>query len=330
MSVTRENLVELAQDEVARRTHQQTLLSSFLIGSVVQGNPFIGDTADIDLVLIHDDDLQRPREYIRLSQQVHLDVVHYSAAFFDQPRRLRVDPWLGPAIAEPGFLFDPEHFFEKVQASVRGQFHRHDFVMERALAFLNLANQHSALMQISQRWQKHYLMAIMLGANARLACYNRSAAGRGTLAALRRFFQSIDEEETYYGILQLCGLADCSSWAFDQLSSAFSSRWDQRMKGSKEPAFSRCRKEYVLGGVHGLLAQQDAPAAGWLLLSAWEELQGTAPKRDGSGVKDEHWLGFLENTGLQQHDRKRCKDVLARFLRHIEEQLRTWGKQYGI
>lgn len=330
MSVTRENLIELAQDEVARRAHHKTLLSSFLIGSVVQGDPFIGDTADVDLVLIHDDDVQRPREYIRLSQQVHLDIVHYGAAFFNQPRRLRVDPWLGPAIAEPGFLFDPEHFFEKVQASVRGQFHRHDFVMERALAFLNLANQHSALMQISQRWQKHYLQAIMLGANARLACYGRSAAGRGTLASLRRFFQTIEEEETYYGIIQLCGLGNCSSWPFDQLSAAFTESWDQLVKDRKEPALSRCRKEYILGGLLGLLAQQDPPAAGWLLLTSWEELQGIILKRDGSEAEEKNWLDLLESAGLRQRDKKGRKDVLDRFLRHMEEQLHTWGNQYGV
>jgi len=322
--------MELAHDEVKRRSHQQTILSSYLIGSVVHGNPFLGDAADIDLVIIHNDDVRHPREFIRLSQQVHLDISHINASFFEHPRQLRIDPWQGPAIAEPGFLYDPDHFFERVQATVRGQFYRPDFVFQRATGFLNLAKQHCSLMQISSRWPHHYLHAIILGANARLACFNSQVAGRGTLAALRSQLHKLGETATYHGIVQLCGLADCTSWDFDALLSALDATWRGMQKNLSQSPLSRCRKEYTLAGLQGLLDQQDLPAAGWLLVMAWELLHARAEAESVPMQHEDVWDQLRNMTSLRKVDRRQRKQVLTRYLNHIGTQLHVWGKEHGV
>ena len=120
MKITRQQLIDLARHEVLQRTHQRGILSGYLIGSVVGGDPLLGDTADIDLVLIHRESVTPKREAVRLSHQVHLDISHHSKDVYMKPSELRVDPWLGPSLCEPIFLHDPEHFFEWAQAGARG------------------------------------------------------------------------------------------------------------------------------------------------------------------------------------------------------------------
>ena len=93
----------------------------------------------MDLVLIHEYEPAIPREIVPLSDEVHLDISHHAKRLYKQPRELRVDPWLGPSMCEPVFLHDPNHFFEWAQASVRGQFHRPDYMLARGAAFLERA-----------------------------------------------------------------------------------------------------------------------------------------------------------------------------------------------
>src|SRR5262249_26372677 len=55
---------------------------------------------------------------------------------YANPKSLRTHPWLGPELAEPMFLADPQHFFELAQSSARGQFYRAEYVAARARTFL--------------------------------------------------------------------------------------------------------------------------------------------------------------------------------------------------
>jgi len=326
--VPRKKLLELARSEVLQRSQQEDLLSSFMIGSAVQGQPFLGDTADIDLVLIHPTEQKQFREIIRLSHQVHLDILHYGQHIFSQPRTLRIDPWLGPAIAEPGYLYDPEHFFERVQASVRGQFYRPDFSLQRARGFLDLAGQHQALMLISNRWQQHYLHAITHAANAILSCEGKPESGRGWLKALRQRLQTLDDVETYNGILQLCGIWESPEWDFAALCAAFQRSCKKALQRSGMQPAARGRFEYLSGGVEGLLAMQEQRAAAWLLLTSWEKLlhqDGAAASQDESAP----FKTLLEHAQLTDQSREQRKDVLARYLKYIETRVLEWGQRAG-
>jgi len=329
VNISRGKLLDLARDELNQRKRDEDLLSGFAIGSVVRGTAFLGGTADIDLVLIHRDDLQRPREFIRLSHQVHLDIVHHSQSFFRRPRELRTDPWMGPAIAEPGFLYDPEHFFERIQASVRGQFHRPDFTLQRAQGFLERSRHHQSLMQLSRRWQQHYLLAIRCGANALLTCYEGPVAGRAWLVNLRERCQNLNEMDTYNGILQLCGLLDSTQWDFINLLPGFLKDWEEAGKRVSNPRFSRCRKEYYLGGIRGLLDRNEHHAAAWLLLTSWETVMGDQAEGDPPSQNKNDWPALLSAAKLTDADKQQRKDILARFLTHIAERVTVWGNRSG-
>ncbi|HLE23250.1 MAG TPA: hypothetical protein VI701_03005, partial [Anaerolineales bacterium] len=132
MRITRTQLIEAARREVERRAETDGLAAAYLIGSIVHDQAVLGGAADIDLVLIHDHQPDSRREIVGLSDEVHLDIAHHHRDQYAQPRLLRLDPWLGPAIYDPLPLHDPQHLFEWAQASARGQFLRPDHRAARA------------------------------------------------------------------------------------------------------------------------------------------------------------------------------------------------------
>ena len=135
--IERATLIKIARETAARRMAERpSLLSAYLIGSVAADEPLLGQATDIDLVLIDIDPPVTPREVIRLTDQVVLDIHHRARDEYANPKSLRLHPWLGPELAEPIFLADPRHFFELAQSSARGQFYRAEYVAARARTFL--------------------------------------------------------------------------------------------------------------------------------------------------------------------------------------------------
>jgi hypothetical protein len=134
MRITRETLLKLARDtaELRARRHRD-IVCIYLTGSLLGDSPLLGGTADIDLMVVHNGEPAMPREIVALSEEISLDIGHFSQAAFAHPRRLRADPWLGPVLCgSPMILYDQQHWFEFIQASACSQFYLPEYVMQRA------------------------------------------------------------------------------------------------------------------------------------------------------------------------------------------------------
>jgi hypothetical protein len=133
MRITPESLLKIARDTVARRTRSdRNLLSVYLHGSLLETDPLLGGTTDIDLVFIHDDSPLVAREIQPLTDEIHLDIAHHARSTYRHGRDLRQHAWLGPTVFSCKVLYDPQHFMDFTQASVRGQFNRAENVLGRA------------------------------------------------------------------------------------------------------------------------------------------------------------------------------------------------------
>src|SRR5450759_2115162 len=99
MHITRETLLKIAKDTVTQQlSTRHDLVSIFMVGSLLTDEPLLGGTSDIDLVFIHDRQPDVEREIIRLSPEITLDIAHPPQSAYNQPRHLRLHPWIGPAI----------------------------------------------------------------------------------------------------------------------------------------------------------------------------------------------------------------------------------------
>ncbi len=142
MRITRASLIRIAKETVQERTfNDQAIIAAYLAGSLLTEEPFIGGTADIDLVFVHSEAPAQRREIVPLIDRIHLDIAHRAKKEYDSPRELRVNPWLGYEIYDPMLLYETRHFFEFTQASVRAGFHEPLAVLQRAYQLLEHGRQ---------------------------------------------------------------------------------------------------------------------------------------------------------------------------------------------
>jgi hypothetical protein len=123
MRITRDALLRVARETAQKFALKEPgLVAAYLSGSLRGDDPFIGNSTDIDIVLVHESKPSVRREIQPLTPEIHLDISHTCKAEFDKPKTLRTDPWLGPELYDPLPLYGKQLFFEFVQAGVRAGF----------------------------------------------------------------------------------------------------------------------------------------------------------------------------------------------------------------
>jgi hypothetical protein len=123
MRVTRDSLLRIAKETAQVRAYNNPdIVAAYLTGSLLNVDPMLGGTTDIDIVFVHKNQPVKPREFIKLTPDFHLDISRRAKDEFKSPRDLRSDPWLGYEMYDPILLYEREKFFDFVQASLRAGF----------------------------------------------------------------------------------------------------------------------------------------------------------------------------------------------------------------
>lgn len=123
MRVTRDSLLRIAKETAQERAYNDpNIIAVYLTGSLLNIDPMLGGTADIDLVFVCRDKPHNAREFVKLTADFHLDISRRAREEFKSPRELRGDPWLGYEMYDPILLYEREKFFDFVQASLRAGF----------------------------------------------------------------------------------------------------------------------------------------------------------------------------------------------------------------
>ncbi len=328
MIITREKLIKLAAREAENRAAQDDILSAYVIGSVASGEPLLGGAADIDLVLIHQGPPLLPREVVQLSDDVHFDITHHPQSRYESPVELRHHPWLGPAICEPVFLYDPKHFFEWVQAGVRGRFYQAMHVHARGRAFLRRARRRKANLRSADPWLADYLITVLEGINAAACLAGPPAAGRRMLLQLEQRAASLEANWLVDRFLELLGASFIERTLADQFA-AWARAYDDADEVSSDPEFHPSRRDYYLRGFQALADEGKPEAALWTLLSSWDRCLRAL----GSGSSaEEHrtaWRAFLTSLNLSPEHTRAREDELEEFLDSVEILLDSWAEANG-
>lgn len=330
LRVSREKLIELAELETQHRADTAGIVSSYLIGTVATGNPIFGDTADVDLIFIHEGEPRTRREIQRLSENIHLDIYHYAKERYMQPRELRVDPWIGPSLSAPIFIYDPHHFFEWAQAGARGQFFRSDHVFSRANAFYKRARQAMSLLSLSNRWLKMYTRIVLEATNAIITLVGNPAAGRRLALDIERLSKDAGYPEIYELFLQLLGRDALNVTLLPQWLSAWGYTFDTAAAISAEPELDPCRRMYYLRGFQALIDIDKPEAILWTMLTTWERAIYTLMDIDDAASHQTEWDSVLQRLSLDPASIKSRVEELDKYLHVIEKILGSWAKQIGV
>lgn len=327
MRVTRDKLIDLAKSETKKRAEGSALISAYIIGSVASGNPILGGTADVDLVLIHNIEPPVHREFLALSEHFHLDITHHSSDLYQKPTDLRVDPWLGPSICEPLFLHDPAHFFERAQAGVRGRFHREDYVYARAQAFLMRARELKSPLLLNGHFVREYLKILIEGTNALATLAGFPAAGRRVALILEARLESLGGNRFFERFLDLLGAQHASG----ELVENWVAQWDHCERSSfRDDDQSRVsRYHYYRSGFDAVLDQGRVEIVLPVLLDRWND---ALTRQEAQVIEDEHfvsWESALRTLGLNEDDQVKRAEELEVYLDDIEQFILDWADQHG-
>lgn len=330
MIVTRDKLIGLARQEIEERAEaDEGVLSGYLIGSVVGAEPVIAGAADVDLVIIHAAAPPATREIKPLSEEVHLDITHHHAAFYAHPTLLRVDPWWGPALCEPVFLYDPQHIFERAQAGARGQFHRPDHVVTRAQTFLARARAWRAQLGEPQAWPRAFLAASLTGANAAASLAGFPAAGRRLALELEARATSLQHPQLYTGFLRLLGAGALTPRVASSILGAWARAFDAAWEHTQARVVAPPRRIYYWAGFQGLLEAGRPDAVVWPLLDTWERAID-ALQTSGDGAEHRTaWQDWLRQLGIAPTETGLRTDELENYLDYIERLIEQWAVDNG-
>ena len=336
MRITRDTLLKIVRDTVNQRTRSDRgLLAVYLHGSLLEEEYLLGGATDIDLFFIHSDTIPTPREIVHLSDEVHLDIAHHLHRDYRNTRQLRLHPWLGPTIKDCRILHDPQHFLDFTQASVRGQFDRPDYVLERSRKQLESARQiwlslHEAHPDPSPKDIVSYLRALENAANAVAGIYGSPLTERRFLLRLPARCEAAGHPGLYPGLLGMLGAPNVAvetikSWV-ELWQAAYQTLATALPADIIPPRLSPSREVYYLKAFNYLLEGSQPQTVLWPLLRCWTLSVASLPAPADHLT---NWHASLEQLHLAGAGFAERVSALDAYLDMAEETQEQWAIANG-
>lgn len=333
MRINREILLRIAEDTVSQRTRKEHhILAVYLSGSLLGQDFLLGGATDIDLTFIHLDTVAAEREIVRLTDEVHLDIAHHEERLYRQARQLRLHPWLGPTIFTCKVLYDPQHFMNLTQASVRGQFDRPDFVLQRARQQAEHARQiwlgfhEEPPPEPGPRGIALYLRAVEHAVNAVASLNGPPLTERRLCRDFLLRAEALDHPGLYAGLLGILGGRQVE---VERLK-GWLSGWEAILDGIPDeglpPRLHPARRTYYRRAIEALLGSEHPQDALWPLLHSWTLAAQCLPEGEealSTWFEASHQLGFGGEGFVER------LAALDAFLDLVEETVEAWGRERG-
>ena len=332
MRITREALLKLAHETTRQRTQADLgILAVYLHGSLLDDEPLLGGTADIDLFFVHNEEPAVEREIVRISDEVHLDITHYARKLYRQTRELRLHPWLGPILYGCKILFDPQHFMDFTQASVRGQFYRPDQVLGRVQPQVENARQiwlsfTSTRDGPDSEMVSTYLQAVGLIANAIAGLSGKPLTERRLLIGFPQRAEAVGHPGLYPGLLGLLGGPMVDVPAIRAWLPGWRLAVDSIPDDKIPPRLSPPRRPYYFRAFEAMLDSDQPLGVLWPLLRTWT--QAVSILREDSPAH-EPWMEAVTRLGLLGEAFPSREAALDAYLDQVEELLEVWARENG-
>lgn len=334
MRITRDFLLKTARMQAAQKAYSdRSVICIYLTGSLLRNEPLINGTTDIDLICVHSNEPKVAREVIRMNDDIHVDLAHYSASLFVQPRNLRSDPWLGAhLIADPILLRQTGHWFEFTRASVEASFYVPETVLDRIRPMAEQAR--AAWMEMSQIEEidlavlNRYLKVIETIGNA-FACFS------GPPLTERRFWMDYPHR---LGAVQAPASAVYLANLFMPESPSTGGDWQTWIQDWKEALASVGKQSEVLVRLHPCrfnyytraaeLFQTVLPqAALWIMARTWL-LAGSQMRSNSRLFKPLN--NFCAMLGFTPDGFEKRLQAMDQILDGLEEFIDSYAQQNGV
>jgi hypothetical protein len=335
MRITRDTLLKIARDTASQRAHQDhNLVCVYLTGSVLlEEDPLLGGTADVDLVCVHAQEPASPREVVRLSDEVHLDIAHYSQSIFARPRELRMDPWIGGFLCQKTLLlYEIQHWFEFTQASVCAQYNLPEMVLRRSRPLAESARQ--TWMQLSVKDAEpqpeillSYLRALEQAANAIACLKGLPLTERRLVLDFPVSAEAVNRPGLASGLVDLFMPQAVTAENWENWVPAWQTALTACAHLPGHPVrLDAARIPYYLRAATSLVDEQPA-ASVWLLLRTWTLAETLL---SANSATKPAWQEVCQAVGLGADQLHHQLDSLDAYLDGVEETLDEYANKNGI
>jgi len=329
MRITYDALLKLAKETVEKRfAHDLNVTAVFLVGSLRPDHAVVGSAADVDLLVLHNGELPRDREIIKLSNEYHLDITYEPVSLYSQPRELRGDGWRGWAMWDPRLLFQRGRFFEYTQSVLRSQFDDPANVIKRARSFAGPARAAWSEMQMAPDGARPLkaLTAAFNAANALVSLNGAPIPERKLLAEFPERAKSLGQEDLI-PTLFACVASNVSVEAIRQWLPAWESSFQTAATSPADLRLHSARLAYYKTAIEAQLASDLPRAALWPMLLTW------ALASENGNHTDEQtraWNEVCAETGLGAAALPERLQALDVFLDNLEEILEQITVDNGL
>ncbi len=335
MRITKALLHKFALDTIkARKRSEPDLHASYLMGSLLDDEPLLGGTTDIDLVLVHKYLAPVARETVALTPEISLDILHKTVADFEPARQFRQNALIGyPLTYNLVLLYDSNHWLEFTQSSVSAEFHRADNVLARVNTFSSSGRKlWQGLTEQDPdnylEWLDLFLQALWFGANALAGLIGPPLTRRRFLLTLNQRLEDLGTPDMYHS---LCGLLGCSE-EIDIKYKGWIDAFENDLlylthSATAPPHLAACRQLYYVQGLNAL-ARGDHPAyLVWPLLRTWLDIHLVLPKPSPGFDVWQDFIKTLNFTASVSSGKLKALDVA---LDRIEILIEAWANTYGF
>ncbi len=321
MRITREMLLKLAKDTTEKRFKPDpNVVAVFLVGSMrEEGDPLLGGTTDIDLLVITRGEPIRDREIAKVSNEVHLDIAYEADKRYAKPRELRGDPWRGWAMWDPLLLHEKGRFFEYTQSSLRAQFDDPSNVVARARSFATRARETWSHFQFGGEPNPARYLAAVQDAGNSVACLS------GAPLPERRFLPAFAEKAQKAQHPELANVLSAMLGAVDiaiEDVRAWVPHWEAAFSAAAQDPRHECvhpaRLLYYKSAILSALDSGDLPSGLWLLLYSWSL---AAESTNWSIEQTNIWDSACKFVGLKGASFEMRLQSMDLFLDTVEETL---------
>ena len=328
MQLTPEVMQQFAESTVKKLVQvDPSIIAAYQCGStVLAGTPLLGGTTDIDIVLIHTTEPHIEREILRLTDDVHLDISHHVQDLYRQGRELRVHPWMGPTLNNAKPIYDPRHFLDFTQASVRGLFGRENYKIQRSRTLFQEARETWIGLQaitavVGPNVVASYLKAIENAANSLAILVGEPLTERRFLLDFPRCAEALGEPRLFNGIIGLLG----GHRVEDEQISSWLISWSQTFDAIPEEArpvkLHPYRKDYYQRAFDAIIGSGEPKAVLWPLMNTWTL---AASGLSASSPAYLSWQDACQQLELLSTDLSDRVAALDAFLDQVDESIIHW------
>ena len=333
MQITPELLRKYAEDAVEKITRDDyNILAVYLTGALVTEDiPFFGGTADIDLVFIDVGQPDVSRVIEKVNEDIHLDISYQPQRDYSDRLALRTDPWLGPSLSEAIALYDPQHFIDLTQASVRGLFNRPANTFQRSKGQIESArNQWLRMQPVPEDPGPHeimgYLSILDSACNAVALLAGDPLTERRFLINFKKRVERIGKPGLYPGILGMLGSHNSAKEDFIAWAGEWEDAYNNLPEEDRHPRLHQHRRSYYFKAFDFILDSDQPEDVLWPLINTWTFGVSSLAESDPGF---ENWKNALSQVGLLGDGYAERVTALDAFLEQIEEAVTDWGIKEG-